>query len=72
MYEMKIEIFEELPSTQTYVKARRERGENLLVVAKRQTDGLGTKGRAFSSSEGGVYLSKLEFYENILRKRNKM
>ena len=65
MYEMKIKIFDELPSTQAYVKERRELGENLLVVAKKQTGGMGTKGRSFSSNEGGVYLSKLEFYDNF-------
>ena len=63
MCEMKVEIFDELPSTQTYAKGRRERGEDVIIVAKAQSCGMGTKGRSFSSSEGGVYLSKLNFYE---------
>lgn len=62
---MKTEYFEELPSTQEYAKSRRSEGENLVVTAKRQTGGRGTKGRSFSSNEGGVYLSKLTFYENF-------
>lgn len=62
---MKIEHFEELSSTQEYVKNRRSDGEDLLVTATRQTGGKGTKGRSFSSNEGGVYLSKLTFYEDF-------
>lgn len=62
---MKVENFEILPSTQDYVKERRALGQDLIVTAKRQTGGKGTKGRSFSSSEGGVYLSKLTFYENF-------
>jgi len=62
---MKVENFDELPSTQEYAKERRLLGENLTVIAKRQSGGKGTKGRSFSSLEGGVYLSKLTFYENF-------
>lgn len=62
---MKIEHFEELPSTQEYVRNRRNEREDLLVTATRQTGGKGTKGRSFSSNEGGVYLSKLTFYEDF-------
>ena len=62
---MNIENFEILPSTQDYIKEKRALGEDLIVTAKAQTGGKGTKGRAFSSFEGGVYLSKLSFYENF-------
>ena len=62
---MKLENFEILPSTQDYIKERRAFGQNLIVTAKRQTGGKGTKGRSFSSNEGGVYLSKLTFHENF-------
>ena len=62
---MKRIFLEEIPSTNDYAKARRKDKENLLVVAKRQTGGRGTKGRSFSSGTGGVYLSRLEFYENF-------
>ncbi len=56
--------FDTLPSTNDYAKASRER-EDFFVTAKRQTDGRGTKGRAFSSDEGGVYLTKRSFYEDF-------
>ena len=62
---MNIENFEILPSTQDYIKEKRALGEDLIVTAKVQAQGKGTKGRTFSSFEGGVYLSKLSFYENF-------
>ena len=54
-----------IESTQDYVKEKRGLGEDLIAVAKRQTGGKGTKGRSFSSQLGGVYLTKLTFYENL-------
>ncbi len=57
--------FDCLPSTQTYAKQRRVDGKNLVVTATSQTCGMGTKGRSFSSQTGGVYLSKLTFYEGL-------
>ena len=62
---MKRIFLEETHSTNEYAKARRGIGENLLVVAERQTDGRGTKGRSFSSQKGGVYLSLLSFYKEF-------
>lgn len=62
---MRIENFDEIPSTQDYAKEKRSLREDLIVIAKKQTGGRGTKGRVFSSLEGGVYLSKLSFYENF-------
>ena len=62
---IKIEHFEELTSTQEYVKSKWSEGQNLIVTADRQTSGRGTKGRSFSSNEGGVYVSKLTFYDNF-------
>ncbi len=56
---------EEVGSTNDYAKAMRHRKEDTLITAKRQTGGRGTKGRSFSSGEGGLYLSKLSFYENF-------
>ena len=47
--------FDEIPSTNDYVKSIRDGGEDVIVTAKRQTGGRGTKGRSFSSEEGGVY-----------------
>ncbi|MBQ8374668.1 MAG: biotin--[Clostridia bacterium] len=51
--------FDELPSTQDYARALREKNENAVVIAKSQSGGKGTKGRSFSSAEGGLYLSLL-------------
>jgi len=71
MYEVKdknsflIEQFEEMESTNLYIKEKRSEGVNRIVMARRQTGGRGTKGRSFSSEEGGVYLSKLTFYERF-------
>ena len=55
---MKIIRFEEIPSTQDYLK-KNSFFENAVVIAERQTGGKGTKGRSFSSEKGGVYLSAL-------------
>lgn len=57
--------FEEIDSTNDYAKSRRSEGKDLIVVAKRQTGGRGTKGRSFASDEGGLYFTKLTFYENL-------
>lgn len=62
---MKIMRFSELDSTQTYAKTLLQNRENLFIVADRQTGGRGTKGRSFSSLEGGVYLTKLAFYRDF-------
>ena len=57
--------FDTLPSTQDYAKEKRPDGVDLVVTAVCQTGGKGTKGRSFSSQKGGVYLSKLTFYEDL-------
>ena len=57
--------FAELGSTNDYAKSLRTNGENLFVVATRQTGGRGTKGRSFSSETGGVYLSLLVHYRDF-------
>jgi BirA family biotin operon repressor/biotin-[acetyl-CoA-carboxylase] ligase len=62
---MKIIRFEEINSTNTYAKSLRAMGENVVVTAKRQTGGRGTKGRSFVSNEGGVYLTRLTFYDDL-------
>ncbi len=56
---------EEAPSTNDLAKAKRREGKSLFITAKRQSGGRGTKGRSFSSMEGGVYLSLLRFYEDF-------
>ncbi len=52
---------DEVGSTNDYAKDKRSEGRELVVTAKRQIGGRGTKGRAFSSNEGGVYLSLLNY-----------
>ena len=68
--QVKIEYFEEIASTNDYAKEKRLLGEDLIVIAKRQTGGRGTKGRSFSSQTGGVYLTKLTFYKNLSAKES--
>lgn len=63
-----IERFESMPSTNDYAKEKRVEGKNLIIVAKSQTGGRGTKGRSFSSAIGGLYVSVLSFYEDFLAK----
>ncbi len=65
---MKIIRFDEIASTNEYAKNLRTSGEDVVVLAKRQTGGKGTKGRSFSSNDGGVYLTKVCFYSNFLAK----
>ena len=62
---MKIEILEEVDSTNDYVKRYLSSGEDTIVVSERQTGGKGTKGRSFLSNEGGVYLTALNFYRDF-------
>lgn len=63
------EHYKTVSSTNDCVKARRSEGKDLIVTAEEQTGGRGTKGRSFSSGKGGVYLSKLTFYENFPAER---
>ena len=65
---MKIEILEEIDSTNEYIKRYLSLGEDRVVAAKRQTGGKGTKGRSFLSNEGGVYLTALNFYRGFFAK----
>ena len=60
------ERLESIPSTNEYIKTKRLDGKNLIVTAQSQTQGRGTKGRSFDSSKGGVYLSRLEFFDDFL------
>ena len=64
MKEYIVERLECVNSTNDYAKALRGDKKNRIVTARKQTGGRGTKGRSFSSEEGGVYLTKLDFYEN--------
>ncbi len=61
---MKIIELTETDSTNEYCK-RVDNGEDLCVVAMRQSAGKGTKGRSFSSTEGGIYVSVMRHYKNF-------
>jgi len=65
---MKIIRFDEINSTNEYAKKLQEYDENVFILAKKQTSGKGTKGRSFSSNEGGVYLTKVCIHSNFLAK----
>lgn len=62
---MKTAIFEEVTSTNDAVLQYLPARENVIVCARRQTEGRGTKGRSFLSGEGGVYLSALLLFEEL-------
>lgn len=57
--------FNQVVSTNAYAKEQRAFGRDLIVTAKRQTGGKGTKGRSFVSTQGGIYLTYLRFLENM-------
>ena len=60
--DIRIEVFESIESTNTYLKEKGAYGEEegLLVVAKEQTKGKGRMNRAFASPKnGGIYFSLL-------------
>lgn len=58
---MKIVQLESVDSTNEYCKRHADE-KNLVVTAKRQTAGKGTKGRSFVSDEGGLYISVMRTY----------
>ena len=61
---MKIIKLEEVSSTNEYCK-QNDFGEDVFVIAKRQSAGRGTRGRSFSSNEGGLYVTVMRHYENF-------
>ena len=60
-----VKKFGRITSTQAYAEKRKKYGKNVIVTAKEQTAGKGTKGRTFSSRRGGVFLSALFYYKNL-------
>ncbi len=66
---MKRNYLESTDSTNRYIKRFLSQGEDVAVFAKRQTGGMGTKGRSFLSEAGGVYLSVLSFYQDFPAER---
>ncbi len=61
---MKIIELKSTDSTNEYCK-RVDCGQDLIVIAERQSGGKGTKGRSFSSEKGGLYLSVMRHYKNF-------
>ncbi len=62
---MRILYLDETESTNLYLRQFLGGGEDIAVVARRQSGGRGTKGRSFLSEEGGVYCSVLRFYDAL-------
>ena len=57
----RLEVYDELPSTSDLVRTRAEAGEpaGLAVLARRQTQGRGSRGRAWSTPTGNLAISIL-------------
>ncbi len=56
---MKTIIFDEVASTNDELKKLKDPAEDVLMIARRQSGGRGSKGRSFSCEKGGAYLSLL-------------
>lgn len=61
---MRIIELAEVDSTNNFCKTYAGKGD-ITVIAARQSGGRGTKGRGFSSEEGGLYVSVLKNYKNF-------
>ena len=61
---MRIIELEEVDSTNEYCK-QGNFSEDIIVTAKRQTGGRGTKGRSFISDLGGLYISIMRHYSDF-------
>lgn len=62
---MIIERLNKVDSTNEYVKKFIKKRQNVVVVAKEQSGGKGTKGRSFISEKGGLYFTNLVFHQNL-------
>ncbi len=60
---MIVEFLQKVDSTNSYAQKFVTRKQNAIVRAEIQTNGKGTKGRTFISEKGGLYLTKVKFYE---------
>lgn len=59
---MKTIIFDSVPSTNDELKKLKNPEEDVVMIARMQTGGRGSKGRSFSCEKGGAYLSLLRLY----------
>lgn len=66
---MRIIELEVTESTNDEVKKYWDLDEDVAVVAHRQTCGRGSKGRSFSSLEGGIYVSFIKHYHGLKAER---
>lgn len=71
--EPRVEVFDEVSSTNSLIKERARKGEEegLVLVAKKQTAGRGRLGRSFFSPKKGLYMSfllrpKLSFKDALI------
>lgn len=55
----RIEYFETLDSTSTYLESRKDEKEGLVIVANNQTNGRGQNNNQWVSNHGGLYFSFL-------------
>ena len=55
----RIEYFETLDSTNTYLESRKDEKEGLVIVANNQTNGRGQNNHQWVSNNGGLYFSFL-------------
>ncbi len=65
---MRLIYLDKVNSTEDYIKNYFDSQEDVIVFAREQTEGRGTKGRSFSSSVGGVYLSYFKHQRNLSAK----
>jgi BirA family biotin operon repressor/biotin-[acetyl-CoA-carboxylase] ligase len=61
---MKIIQLDEVDSTNNYCKMLQDKSD-VIVTAKRQTAGRGTKGRSFISDEGGLYITIMRTFKDF-------
>lgn len=60
---MIIEVLKTVDSTNLYAQKFVKKRRDAIVRAEVQTKGAGTKGRSFISEKGGIYLTKVKFYD---------
>lgn len=57
---LRLELYQQVTSTNRVLKDRAQEAEGLVIVANQQTDGMGRQGRSFySPKESGIYFSLL-------------
>jgi BirA family biotin operon repressor/biotin-[acetyl-CoA-carboxylase] ligase len=62
---LKIINLSKTDSTNNYAKQLIKLKKDVVITAKTQTKGKGSKGRSFDSEKGGLYFTRLKFYNNF-------